>query len=198
MPERPLLRLPEPIPFAPRSGPQGRNTIATPTRERQGRRLQPRFRRLMDVAENPERLLSFRDDPASIAPERAIVFEVAGSARRLLQTSASSRLGIPGRLRRRIRADRRFPCSRQPRRKCKRPHLSGDARRTGTSTVARSLAALSRQRENAARQGALARTILKSGRRKTMGAAGSCSARDAGILATNYRRKSRPACALRN
>jgi hypothetical protein len=33
----------------------------------------------MDVAGSPEQLLSFRNDPASIAPERAIVFEVAGS-----------------------------------------------------------------------------------------------------------------------
>jgi len=33
----------------------------------------------MAVANNPDRLLSLRDDPASIAPERAIVFEVAGS-----------------------------------------------------------------------------------------------------------------------
>jgi hypothetical protein len=33
----------------------------------------------MRVAEDPQQLLSLRDDPASIAPERAIVFELAGS-----------------------------------------------------------------------------------------------------------------------
>jgi hypothetical protein len=33
----------------------------------------------MAVANNPDRLLSLRDDPASIAPERAIVFEVTGA-----------------------------------------------------------------------------------------------------------------------
>jgi len=33
----------------------------------------------MDAVERPVDLLAFRDDPASIAPERAIVFEVAGS-----------------------------------------------------------------------------------------------------------------------
>lgn len=32
----------------------------------------------MQVASNPQALMGFRDDPASIAPERAIVFEVAG------------------------------------------------------------------------------------------------------------------------
>ena len=33
----------------------------------------------MGIADHPQQLLSLRDDPASIAPERAIVFEVAGS-----------------------------------------------------------------------------------------------------------------------
>jgi hypothetical protein len=33
----------------------------------------------MTVAQDPQALLALRDDPASIAPERAIVFEVAGS-----------------------------------------------------------------------------------------------------------------------
>jgi hypothetical protein len=33
----------------------------------------------MDAVERPVDLLALRDDPASIAPERAIVFEVAGS-----------------------------------------------------------------------------------------------------------------------
>jgi hypothetical protein len=32
----------------------------------------------MQVASSPQKLVGFRDDPASIAPERAIVFEVAG------------------------------------------------------------------------------------------------------------------------
>lgn len=78
MPERPLLKLPEPAPFDPKPGPRGGGNLATPQRGRQGARLAPRFDRLMQVAGNPQDLLGFRDDPASIAPERAIVFEVAG------------------------------------------------------------------------------------------------------------------------
>jgi Subtilase family len=79
VPERPLLRLPDPEPFAPRAGPRGGASIFKPTRDRQRERLQPRFQRLMGIAASPQQLLSLRDDPASIAPERAIVFEVAGS-----------------------------------------------------------------------------------------------------------------------
>jgi hypothetical protein len=78
MPEHPLLKLPEPVPSDPKPGPRGGGNLVKPTRGRQGARLAPRFDRLMQVAGSPEDLLSFRDDPASIAPERAIVFEVAG------------------------------------------------------------------------------------------------------------------------
>ena len=79
MPERPLLKLPEPAPFDRRPGPRFVPSIARPPRDRQRERLAPRFDRLMQVAGDPQALLGFRDDPASIAPERAIVFEVAGS-----------------------------------------------------------------------------------------------------------------------
>lgn len=79
MPERPLLKLPDPVEFVPRPGPRGGSAIAKPTRGRQAERLEPRFDRLMRVADDPQQLLSLRDDPGSIAPERAIVFEVAGS-----------------------------------------------------------------------------------------------------------------------
>lgn len=38
--------------------------------------MAPRFGRLMNILDDPERLLGLRNDPSSIAPERAIVFEV--------------------------------------------------------------------------------------------------------------------------
>lgn len=78
MPERPLLKLPNPAPFDPKPGPRGGINLAKPQRGRQGVRLGPRFDRLMQIAGNPQDLMGFRDDPESIAPERAIVFEVAG------------------------------------------------------------------------------------------------------------------------
>jgi hypothetical protein len=53
--------------------------VAKPSPQRQQGRLAPRFDRLMQVAGSPDDLMALRDDPASIAPERAIVFEIAGS-----------------------------------------------------------------------------------------------------------------------
>jgi hypothetical protein len=52
--------------------------MVKPTRDRQRERLEPRFNRLRRVADRPGKLLELRQDPASIAPERAIVFEVIG------------------------------------------------------------------------------------------------------------------------
>ena len=79
MPERPLLSLPQPVEFAAKKGNPAIPGVARPSPQRQEGRLGPRFDRLMQVAGSPEDLLALRDDPASIAPERAIVFEVAGS-----------------------------------------------------------------------------------------------------------------------
>ncbi|MFZ5733641.1 MAG: S8 family peptidase [Pseudomonadota bacterium] len=79
MAERPLLNLPPPTPIAPKPGPRGGAKISRPSRERQSQRLEPRFAQLTRVAQNPDDILDLREDPASIAPERAIVFEVEGS-----------------------------------------------------------------------------------------------------------------------
>lgn len=79
MPDRPLLNLPPPTLLAPRRVFGGGGDIARPNRGRQGTRLDPKFARLAKAAASPEELLALRDDPASIAPERAIVFEVEGS-----------------------------------------------------------------------------------------------------------------------
>ena len=78
MAERPLLKLPDPLPFTPKAGPRAIGKVAKPTRARQGERLAPRFDRLKRAVSDPQALLELRNDPASIAPERAIVFEVAG------------------------------------------------------------------------------------------------------------------------
>ena len=46
---------------------------------RQGERLGPIFERLANVLREEPDGLSLLDDPSSIAPERALVLEVAGS-----------------------------------------------------------------------------------------------------------------------
>ena len=50
-----------------------------PHRDRQRERLDPIFQRLRDVLEGNSDPLGLRLDPSGIAPERALVFEVAGS-----------------------------------------------------------------------------------------------------------------------
>lgn len=79
MAERPLLNLPDPEPYNPRPITGGGGRMVRPARGRQRARLAPKFERLARVANDPSQLLAFRADPASIAPERAIVFEVEGS-----------------------------------------------------------------------------------------------------------------------
>src|SRR5581483_7730 len=55
--------------------------ISRPGPQNQGGRLGPRFERLRQVAAQPaaQATMTLRADPDGIAPERAIVFEVAGS-----------------------------------------------------------------------------------------------------------------------
>jgi hypothetical protein len=83
--ERPILQIPkatrnERIKKGPTSvDPNAK--ISRPGFQGQGRRLGPRFDRLREVAAQPapQAAMTLRADPDGIAPERAIVFEVAGS-----------------------------------------------------------------------------------------------------------------------
>ena len=79
MPERPLLKLPAPEPIEPPRRGGGGQSLRKPTRQRQGERLGPKFDRLERVTADPPQVMQLRQDPEAIAPERAIVFEVAGS-----------------------------------------------------------------------------------------------------------------------
>ena len=79
MPEYPLL----PLPAFERGDPPGARPYGprapSVSRGRQGERLGPIFERLANVLEEDRDGLSLLDDPSSIAPERALVLEVAGS-----------------------------------------------------------------------------------------------------------------------
>lgn len=63
--------------------------MSRPSRDRQRERIDPRFERLSTVASTPAQLMALRGDPASIAPERAIVFEVEGSLRDFYEQARS-------------------------------------------------------------------------------------------------------------
>ena len=79
MAEYPLLPLPPSEPGEPPPQPPFLSGGPTLSLQRQGQRLGPEFKRLQTVLASDESGLSLRDDPSSIAPERALVFEVAGS-----------------------------------------------------------------------------------------------------------------------
>lgn len=79
MAEFPLLPIPTPVPDQRPAGPRGASDLSLPTRARQGERLQPVFQRLRNVFDGQHDPVTLREDPAGIAPERALVMEVAGS-----------------------------------------------------------------------------------------------------------------------
>lgn len=80
MAERPLLILPTAQAIGPPPGPRGGDKPIIPTRQRQSRRLGPVFQRLRQALDRgPDRVLELRDDPTSLAPDRVIVFEIAGT-----------------------------------------------------------------------------------------------------------------------
>ena len=79
MAEFPLLPIPAPGIDQRPAGPRGGSNLRLPTLRRQGQRFQPTFQRLRDVFDNDRDPLTLRRDPAGIAPERALVLEIAGS-----------------------------------------------------------------------------------------------------------------------
>lgn len=79
MTDYPLLPVPNPERDQRPKGGGGGSRIQTPSRARQHDRLGPTFQRLQDVFDQNRDPIALREDPLGIAPERAIVFEVAGS-----------------------------------------------------------------------------------------------------------------------
>lgn len=78
--ERPILRLPDPRDAFRQPGPQPRLAPPRgPGRRRQGERLGPSFDELTQALRRAEGRVELVDNPASIAPERALVFETAGN-----------------------------------------------------------------------------------------------------------------------
>jgi hypothetical protein len=170
MPERPLLKLPDPEPFDPKPGPRGGGSLAKPSRATQGARLAPRFDRLMRVAGNPQELMGLRDDPASIAPERAIVFEVAGQLKDFYAQAQAIGLEYLGDYEEEFAPNDEFYDTKKPGKA-----ISGCAGLAGTAWP---LAPLSARREHATRQIGMARTLLAADRRSSLGATGSGAAGD--------------------
>lgn len=80
MAERPLLILPTADHIAPPKLGGGGSKPFTPNRETQARRIGPAFGRLREALNRaPDRVHELRADPTALAPDRVIVFEIAGT-----------------------------------------------------------------------------------------------------------------------
>jgi len=80
MPTRPLLRLPSPNVVAAPPGHAGPTPIRLPSKGRQGEKFGPTLDRLHSVlSREGAAAIELRDDPSSLAPERVVVFEIAGT-----------------------------------------------------------------------------------------------------------------------
>ena len=85
MPELPLLRLPNPSRAKLPDGGRSISNIRKPAKGRQRDRFGPIFDRLQAVLAKQGDPIELRDDPTALAPERVIVFEIAGTIDNLLK-----------------------------------------------------------------------------------------------------------------
>jgi hypothetical protein len=88
MPERPLLVLPRANEIDPPPGSGRGSKIRFPSRDRQTRQFEPIFERLRNAFGQQDRVLHLRDDPSGLAPERVIVFEIAGTVDNFVKAAA--------------------------------------------------------------------------------------------------------------
>ncbi|MCC8991927.1 MAG: hypothetical protein LM514_04975, partial [Streptococcus sp.] len=80
MAEKPLLILPTPERINPPRGRGGGGQLRLPDKRYQVSRFGPIFNRLREVlGGNTTGAMELRDDPSSLAPDRVIVFEIAGT-----------------------------------------------------------------------------------------------------------------------
>lgn len=78
MPELPLLPLPSPNTVTPPKGGGGGTNLRIPGKGRQTEKFGPVFDRLQSILGRANGSLELRNDPSALAPERVIVFEIAG------------------------------------------------------------------------------------------------------------------------
>lgn len=93
MAERPLLILPAPESITPPRGGGGAGAIRKPSRDNQVGRFAPVFQRLRTALDGgTSGAMELRDDPSSLAPDRVIVFEIAGTVGDFVKAAAR----VPG------------------------------------------------------------------------------------------------------
>ena len=88
MPTRPILRLPNPTNVTLPIGRPAVITIRFPSRGRQQQKFGPSFQRLRSALSKKNGTMQLREDPSALAPERVIVFEIAGTVQNFLAAIA--------------------------------------------------------------------------------------------------------------
>src|SRR5262249_42595287 len=114
MAERPLLALPRPTKQRPRTAQPPRETVRGLSPERQRQRLGRKFEQLSETLPDPARLAELRSDPDAIIPERALVFEVAGTLTDFYRAMRSIGLEFLGEDEEDIEADADFAVTDKP------------------------------------------------------------------------------------
>lgn len=95
MVERPILRFPDPANTTrPKGSPRVSPRPSGPGRARQGERFQATFDRLSAALSGDDPLVALRQDPAGIAPERALVFVTAGSVSDFVKVARQAGLEV--------------------------------------------------------------------------------------------------------
>lgn len=95
MVERPILRFPDPVTAERRKGkPASMPKPSGPGRLRQGERFQATFDRLGAALSSNDPSIALRNDPAGIAPERALVFVTAGSISKFSKVAREAGLEV--------------------------------------------------------------------------------------------------------
>jgi Subtilase family len=87
MPQRPILILPRPEQIDPPKGGGGGGKLKLPLQSQQIERFAPQFDRLQEVLTRGDGI-ELRNDPSTLAPDRMIVFEVAGSVQDFVRAMA--------------------------------------------------------------------------------------------------------------
>ena len=88
MPGLPLLLLPSPSPVDVPKGGGGGSNIRFPSTGHQKNNFGPLFNRLRSVLSSENGPVQLRSDPSSLAPDRVIVFEIAGTITNFLRAVA--------------------------------------------------------------------------------------------------------------
>jgi hypothetical protein len=95
MADRPILRFPDPVAAARRTGaPRSPPRPRGPGRGRQGQRFQATFKGLAEALASDDPEVVLREDPGGIAPERALVFITAGSVQNFARAAQAVGLEV--------------------------------------------------------------------------------------------------------